>query len=372
MEHCRAAERALVAALVMGEVDPTELSGRLHPLDFTDPAASACYAAALAHGRCGPLTDLPQVLRNGGALRSDGYPISELLAWLPTLPVPAHPQTWAALVIAGSLGRVVHACGTRLLQAVDPDGSRPEAGRVLTVAAAQRATLHGALQRWDALPRSWRDTMPAATQEPALPPAAAEPVAPVGQSVELEVLAGLVAAPALLDRMDWLCAEDFTDPAIARIFTTVRQLHTSGRPVDLVTLAAAVSPAAGVATAACASVSEGERGPVEIAADLRPHLAVPTTVPFLARRILEDAAVRRAHAAGEDLVRLAGASGSAGGLGRPLLERALSRLEVLRPYTQRLERATRPAPERAIARGVASSRPVPEPRAASALHRCAG
>lgn len=34
MEHPRAAERALVASLVLGQVDPAELSGRLRSAEF--------------------------------------------------------------------------------------------------------------------------------------------------------------------------------------------------------------------------------------------------------------------------------------------------------------------------------------------------
>ena len=68
MEHCRVAERALVAALVMGQVDPADLSGRLHPLDFTDPAAAALMAEA------GLPDDAPNVNPNGGAI-SIGHPL---------------------------------------------------------------------------------------------------------------------------------------------------------------------------------------------------------------------------------------------------------------------------------------------------------
>jgi hypothetical protein len=179
MEHCRAAERALVAALVMGQADPADLAGRLHPLDFTDPAAGACYAAALEHRTAGgPVLDLPDRLRQRAALRSDGYPIRELLDWLPSLSVPAHPEAWAALVVAGSMGRVVHACGTRLVQStVSPDGTRPEAGRVVTlerirclpagqalVIARRCPPLHAELTPWWEHPAASRTRTPTPTR----------------------------------------------------------------------------------------------------------------------------------------------------------------------------------------------------------------
>jgi replicative DNA helicase len=360
MEHCRAAERALVAALVMGQVDPTELAGRLHPLDFTDPAAGACYAAALDHRTAGTaVLDLPERLRQRAALRSDGYPISDLLEWLPTLPVPAHPEGWATLVVAGALGRVVHACGTRLVQAsVGPDGARPEAGRVLTVAAAARAALHGAVRRWDALPASWRDTLPVSTAAPAPAAGSSYVGEPVAQVLEREVLAGLVAAPVLLDRIPWLRAEDFTDPGVAEVFAAVRQLHGAGRPVDLITLSAHLTPAGEVGApppSPWSSVSSPPDAAVAVCGELRPEQALLATVPFLARRLVEDAAVREAQAAGEALVSLAAAPGSAGGLGRGVLDAALRRLDGLRPYAARLEQAHRPA----LPRGRDRVRPAP-------------
>lgn len=341
MEHCRAAERALVAALVMGQVDPAELSGRLHPLDFTDPAAGACYAAALDHRWAGsPLVDLPDRLRKQAMLRADGYPVRELLDWIPALPVPAHPEAWATLVVAGSLGRVVQACGTRLVQSsLGHEADRVEAGRVLTVATVQRATLHGALRRWESLPRSWRDTVPARAARPV----ARSEVEPLtgDRMLEREVLAGVVAAPVLLDRMSWLRTEDFTDRGVAEVFEAVRQLHGLGRPVDVATLTAMVT-ATGELREPAGAASPGSGSAAAVCAELRPQDASLATVPFLARRLVEDTAVRDVRATGEALIELAASSGSAGGVGRPLLDAALTRLDGLRPHAERLELAQQP------------------------------
>lgn len=342
MEHCRAAERALVAALVMGQVDPADLAGRLHPLDFTDPAAGACYAAALDHRSAGtPVWDLPDRLRRQSQLRSDGYPLRELLDWLPTLPVPAHPEAWATLVVAGSVGRVVHACGTRLAQSsIGHEGTRVEAGRILTAAAAQRATLHGALRRWEALPLSWRDTVPTRAPSPAERPDEAAPL-PGDRILEREVLAGVVAAPVLLDRIPWLRTEDFTDCGVAEVFDAARRLHGAGRPVDVITLSASITAAGELGAPASAS-SPAHGSAAAVCAELRPEHALLATVPYVARRMVEDSAVREARAAGEALIDLAATPGSAGGLGRPLLDAALSRLDGLRPHAERLEQAQRP------------------------------
>lgn len=360
MEHCRVAERALVAALVMGQVDPADLSGRLHPLDFTDPAAAACFAAALDHRSSGtPMVDLPDRLRRQAQLRSDGYPIRELVDWIPSLPVPAHLEAWAALVVAGSMGRVVNACGTRLVQSTSGhDGARVEAGRVLTVAAAQRATLHGALRRWEALPASWRDTVP--VHEAALPAVSGACPAESGAGMfEREVLAGVIAAPVLLDRIPWLTPEDFTQPEVAAVFEVARQLHVACRPVDLVTLSASIN-----ASEASRSTGSSETGacPAAVLADLRPEQAMLATVPFLARRLVEDTTVRQARAAGESLMAGAGAPGSTGGVGRSLLVAALDRLDDLRPHAERLEQAHRPAISRAEHLARRDPARVPTPR----------
>lgn len=362
MEHCRAAERALVAALIMGQVDPADLAGRLHPLDFTDPAAGACYAAALDHRSAGtPVVDLPDRLRRHSQLRSDGYPIRELLDWIPTLPVPAHPEAWATLVVAGSMGRVVHACGTRLVQSsVGHEGSRVEAGRVLTVAAAQRATLHGALRRWEALPPSWRDTLPARGPSPVTRPTGAARV-PGDQLLEREVLAGVVAAPVLLDRIPWLRAEDFTDRGVAEVFDVARRLHSDGQAVDVITLSANITPAGELGAPATGS-TPAPGSAAAVCAELRPEQAPLASVPYRARRLVEGTAVREAWATGEALIALAATPGSAGGIGRPLLDAALSRLDALRPHAERLEQAQRPLRARAADCSRTDPTRLPAPR----------
>ena len=115
IEHCRPAERAVVAALALGLMDAREFAGRLHPSDFTDPAAGECFAAALESPLPASSSHvLPELLRRRGRLRGDGYPVRELLEWLPLLPAPVHPEAWATLIVAGSLGRVAQACGLRL------------------------------------------------------------------------------------------------------------------------------------------------------------------------------------------------------------------------------------------------------------------
>lgn len=120
MEHCRAAERALVTALALGEVDPAELSGRLRVSDFTDPAVGLIYEAIMdAPAGRRSVEELPRLLARRGTLRSDGYPVRELLDWMPTTPTPVHPQAWAALVVAGSTRRLVEQAGIRLVQACD-------------------------------------------------------------------------------------------------------------------------------------------------------------------------------------------------------------------------------------------------------------
>ena len=151
----RDAEHALVAALVLGQADPAELSGRLSGRDFYDPAAGLIFDTVLqaARDRSGPpieaLPELPAMLRAAGELRSDGYPIRPLLDWLPTVSVPAHPQAWSALVVASALGRQVDAAGIRLCQVSMAYRDLPwgGAGRALAMAAAQRATVHAALMR---------------------------------------------------------------------------------------------------------------------------------------------------------------------------------------------------------------------------------
>ena len=204
MESCRAAERALVAALLLGEASAADLSGRVLPSDFTDPAAGACFAALYERAGLGGLTppDLAALLRCRGVLRPDGYPLSRVLDWLPSTPAPAHPEAWATLVVAGSLARLVRAGGDRIVQAADRWGAgEPEAGRAIAIAVGQRASVLGALRRWDGLPRRWRDTVPTRVRQVAAPGSGNRTDASTSGR-EREVLAGLIAAPALLERME--------------------------------------------------------------------------------------------------------------------------------------------------------------------------
>jgi hypothetical protein len=162
MEHSRTAEQALVTALVLGEADPRDLTGRVRVSDFTDPAAAVLFEAALQAEPTRPVADqLPVLQRREGRLRSDGYPIAWMLEWMPQLPAPAHVEAWATLVVAGSLARQVRASGERLQQAADAALQRRSGtGRLLALVAAQRATLRSSRHRWEDLPARWRDSMP--------------------------------------------------------------------------------------------------------------------------------------------------------------------------------------------------------------------
>lgn len=370
MDLSRAAEAALVSALVLGEADPADLSGRLRPGDFTDPAAAVMFGVAVGAGRSGGLeagVGLPRLLQAKGLLRRDGYPISSLLEWMPRLPAPVHPEAWATLIVAGALARQVDASGVRLLQSVDAvreHGHGP--GRVLAMAEAQRAAVSSAARRWQELPARWRATVPAGAEPP---PTTTVPdgqrAEPAGSAREQVLLAGLVAAPQLLGRLAWLDGTDFSDPACGELFGTLRRLHEFGHPVDVVTLAAAADPA---------SASPAGLSPASVASSLRPEHAFPTQVPFLARQVLADSVIQRARAVGEDLVGFAASPGTAKSCGTPvLLAAARDRLDSLRPQAVRVESAyadTRRPPDGA--RRLPVSRPLTRTDPGVCLDRYAG
>lgn len=354
------AEQALVASLVLGHIDPRELTGRLQREDFFDPAAGVIFQTvvdAAAGGRRVDPSTLPTMLRAAGELRSDGYPIRPLLDWLPTVSVPAHPRAWAGLVVAGSLTRHVDAAGVRLQQA--SNGYRDllwGAGRVLAVAAGQRATVHQALVRWEGLPGSWRHAVstklqPISSSYPSRPPA---PATRDEQLLERELLAGIVAAPAVLDQVRWLQPRDFTDPGCADLFSVVRQLHLEGRPIDLVTLSASLPTSPFAARALdtlpastglpSESLIEPDSPAIRVCRELELHLAHPQMVPWMARQQLESSLLRMADATGQDLVAFASAPTSFGGVGGPVLRAALARLDDFTDDGRRLELAQRVAP----------------------------
>jgi replicative DNA helicase len=333
MEHFRAAERALASALVLGAADPRELAGRLRPSDFTDPAAGVLFEVALqASGSARSLAqELPALLRQEGQLRQDGYPISQLLDWLPQLPTRVHPEAWATLVVAGAIGRQVRASGDRLQQSAEAalDG-RCTPGQLLAQVAAQRAALASSSRRWENLPARWRDTIPARAAEGPSDAAVVTVGNEEGGDRERVLLAGLVAAPQVLGRVPWLREEDFVDRACGEVFGTLRRLHEFGHPVDVVTLAAAcdrLPPA------------PDRESPAQVVSGLRPEHALPSSVPFLARRVVGLAISRDVRAAGQDLADFAAAPAAAGGLGGALLTTVQRRLDALRPHAVRWENA---------------------------------
>jgi replicative DNA helicase len=346
MEHFRAAERALASALVLGAADPRDLAGRVRASDFTDPAAGVLFELAVqASGSARSLAqELPALLRQEGRLRQDGYPISQLLDWLPQLPAPVHAEAWATLVVAGAIGRQVRASGDRLQQSAEAalDG-RCMPGQLLAQVAAQRAALASGSRRWEQLPARWRDSLPAGSVAGAAErPLHASVVAGCDDEEagrERDLLAGLVAAPQLLGRIPWLREDDFVDRACGEVFGTLRRLHEFGHPVDVVTLTAACRPV---------PLAPDRDSPAEVAGSLRPEPALPSSVPVLARRIVGLAICRDVHAAGEDLIRLAAAPAAAGGLGSPLLTAAQHRLDALRPHAVRWHNATRDSTTRAV------------------------
>lgn len=348
MESCRAAERALVAALALGQADPADLSGRIRASDFTDPAAALLFDVAMdapAQGRESLGRDLPRLLRVRGALRGDGYPLREMLDWLPKVPVPAHPEPWAALVVAGSVGRVVGQCGMRLMQASETAlvSEAYGAGRVLAVAAAQRAAVHAAARRWKDLPASWREGVPQPRGDASVGDRQESGISAVGArewsaapAVERDLLTAVVAAPVLVERLSWLRAEDFTDPRCGQLYATLAALHRTDRPVDLITLTAALETApddpVGRPARAGADVGGGWAG-------IDPRLGQPALAGFLARQVMTLSVLRDVHDAGARLREVAAAPATAGGAGLALLGQALGRLDAVAEHGRRWQQA---------------------------------
>ena len=349
MESCRAAEHALVAALVLGQADPAELSGRIRASDFTAPAAALLFQVAMD----APLQvretlgqDLPGLLRARGALRGDGYPLREMLDWLPHVPVPTHPEPWATLVVAGSVSRVVGQCGVRLMQVSETAMTSQAygAGRVLAVAGAQRAAVHAATRRWKDLPASWRAGVPQTRAEAPVTDGgkaggtgtAGSRVWSAAEGVERDLLSAVIAAPVLVERLSWLRAEDFSEPACGDLYAMVAALHQAGQPVDLITLTAALdfAPDGLLGRAARAGADRGQHW-----GGLDPRLGQPALAGFWARQVMTVSVVRDAHDAGARLCEVATVPAWAGGAGLTMLGQVLGRLDALAERGRRWQRA---------------------------------
>ena len=242
MDDIRCAEQALVAALVLAPERRRVVASWLRGSDF---ASATC---GLIFDRLGELggdrgaveaSSLLESLRVHGDLRSDGYPIAQLMRWFDE--VPPHPPVaaYGGLVLEGWLARRVEAAGTRLVQ-VAASGAP---ARALAAAAGQRTMLAAARRRWCAVPeqvgRSATRTVPPASVRGA----GRSPAGDV--SAELVVVGSVLAAPGVVRRLSgWLQTSDFVHQHLAHAYGMAVSMAASGAPVDRITVGAELRRAA--------------------------------------------------------------------------------------------------------------------------------
>jgi hypothetical protein len=150
------------------------------------------------------------------------------------------------------------------------------------------------------------------------------------RQLEAAAIGGLILQPGLLTEVSvWLEADDFDNPVYAGWYTLLLQLHKQGRPVDQVTLLAALR-------------LTGRLGPhgqhaLELAT-ITEHVPLPNAAASYCRELLHESIRRRLADTGIRLTQLATSTGSDT---RELLDHAATRLAPeLQASAHRLRLAT--------------------------------
>ena len=324
MDDIRCAEQALVAAVVLAPQRRREVDSWLSGSDF---ASATC---GLIFDRLGELAagtgevDASQLLesfRDRGELRSDGYPVAQLLRWFDA--VPPHPPVaaYGGLVLEGWSARRVEAAGTRLVQVA----ARGAPARAVAAAAGQRTMIAAARRRWCAVPEQVRLSPVARTAVAAQARGAVRSM-PVGDvSAELVVVGSVLTAPGVVRRLSgWLQPSDFAHQHLAHAYGVAVSMAASGAPVDRITVGAELRR----------SAPRVGWTPLLMAAE--EAVPVPSAAAFYGRQVVDAAVVRGVAETGEQLVRL--------GRTRPggaavLVEAAIAELDALAPTTRRFRQS---------------------------------
>ena len=315
MEDVQSAEQALVGLLALDPGRVGEVAGWLSPSDFAVPAAGLLFARLLelhASGRHEPGA-LLELLRARGELRRDGYPVSALMRWWDTTPVPGQPAAYGRLVVAGQVARQLNAAGVRLVQVACSGGP----ARALSMVLLQRSLLTAARRRLGPEP-SHSSPMP--TRSFVAPQPRPAGVEQDVEYAELVTVGAVVVSPAASAVGRWLSPGDFSSAEIGEVFGAAISMRLSSRPVDRVTVVAELR----------ARGSEADAG---LVARCEAAVPVAASVGFYARRVLAASVRQQVEDAGTVIARL--------GEDRPggtaaAVDAAIARLDGLSPLASRL------------------------------------
>lgn len=330
-DDVRLAEQALVAGLVLEPHRLAEVAGIVGPADFGSPVCGLLFGR-LRDGMRAGAEGLPDLLRERGELRGDGYPLNRLVQWFDLVPPVASLPEYARLVVDGAVCRRVRQAGERLVQVAQT--GRPE--QCLRAVSVQRSVLLAERRRLSCV--SWPHGDGSVRSGNAVRATSRVPVGADVVHAELVTVGAVVLAPAMARRLSWLRPADFAAADVARVFGRVLSMVRDGIPVDRVTVRDQLRRHGELPDVRAAALLAAAESAVPVAA----------SAPYYARLVLAASIARQVGSAGHELRELGdhGRGGAADVVGT-----AIAALDVVGDLRARAVRACGSASARQPVRG---------------------
>ena len=233
----RAAERAVIGALLLEPQRFADVRAWLEPGDFYGTAEQQAYDAICALGARGQVLSPTAVdhelrdRRTSAPLLADG---AYLVGCMQLCPTPARAAVYGRMVLEMSIRRRVVDQGARLRQRTERAVTSHDLNLVFAQVDSVRRDVERLHQREAQAARSHSPTPLVASNLDALRRRPAHEELPA----ERNAIHALVDQPASLDVVTrWLAPTDFSDSECSGLYAEMRSLHEAKSPIDRVTLA---------------------------------------------------------------------------------------------------------------------------------------
>jgi replicative DNA helicase len=231
----RAAERAVIGALLLEPDGFADVREWLGPDDFNGTAEQQAYEAICTLGDRGEVVSPAGVDhelhgdRTAAPLLADG---AYLVDCMQLCPAPARAAVYGRMVLEMAIRRRVVDQGVRLRQRAEKAETSHELNLVFAQVDSARRDVERLHQREAQATRSHSPT-------PLLAPVAASPRRGGREDVPIERTAihALADQPSALDAVTrWLSSTDFSDAECSGLYGEMAALHAAKSPIDRVTL----------------------------------------------------------------------------------------------------------------------------------------
>ena len=233
----RAAERAVIGALLLEPERFADVREWLEPGDFYGTAEQQAYEAICTVGARGEVLSPAAVdrelrdRRTSAPLLADG---AYLVGCMQLCPTPTRAAVYGRMVLEMSIRRRVVDQGTRLRQRAEKAATSHDLTLVFAQVDSVRRDVERLHQREAQAARSHSPTPLLAPNLDALRRRPARE----DLSTERTAIHALVDQPSSLEVVTrWLAPSDFSDAECSGLYTEMTSLHEAKKPIDRVTLA---------------------------------------------------------------------------------------------------------------------------------------